>query len=646
MNKVFYPRLAIINIKKDSKTYITYIITCIGTIIMFYIMHAISINEGLDGKSGSGALKSILHLGTIIIGIFSAIFLYYTNSFLLKRRKKEIGLYNILGLEKKHIARVLLFENLIISLISLFLGIAIGTILNKLMFLALLKMLSFPVAFGFSISVPSIFMTLKVFLGIFFVILISNLLQVTILKPIDLLKGSQQGEKEPQTKWFLTILGLITIGSGYTIALRVQSPLAALNQFFIAVILVMIGTYCIFTSGSIAFLKLMRKNKGFYYKTKKFISISGMLYRMKQNAVGLANICILSTAVLVTLSTTVALYVGVEDALETRYPRDIVLRASDINESEAQKIDEILERAIKNNNMIINDKLNYWSNTTAAILQDGRYVLEEKDFYNPNINMLTFISISDYNRLEGENISLSDDEILLFSLSKEYGKNTITIGEKVLKVKEELDSPVLGISKGMDIVDSYVLIANNINIANSESKLDYVIYFDVENSEQNTLNFVKNLNENFKESELSIILESRDNNREDFYMIYGGLFFIGIFLGSLFLMATVLIIYYKQISEGYDDKERFEIMQKVGMSKIEIKEIIKKQILMVFFLPLVFTVLHIAFAFPMITKLLAIFNLTNVALFQLSTIATILIFAAIYGVIYSLTAREYYKIVE
>lgn len=646
MNKVFYPRLAIINIKKDSKTYIPYIITCIGTIIMFYIMHAISINEGLDGKSGSGALKSILHLGTIIIGIFSAIFLYYTNSFLLKRRKKEIGLYNVLGLEKKHIARVLLFENLIISLISLFLGIAIGTILNKLMFLALLKMLSFPVAFGFSISVPSIFMTLKVFLGIFFVILISNLLQVTILKPIDLLKGSQQGEKEPQTKWFLTILGLITIGSGYTIALRVQSPLAALNQFFIAVILVMIGTYCIFTSGSIAFLKLMRKNKGFYYKTRNFISISGMLYRMKQNAVGLANICILSTAVLVTLSTTVALYVGVEDALETRYPRDIVLSSSDINESEAQKIDEILERAIKNDNMIINDKLNYWSNTTAAILQDGRYVLEEKDFYNPNINMLTFISISDYNRLEGKNISLSDDEILLFSLSKEYGKNTITIGEKVLKVKEELDSPVLGISKGMDIVDSYILIANNINIANSESKLDYVIYFDVENSEQNTLNFVKNLNENFKESELSVILESRDNNREDFYMIYGGLFFIGIFLGSLFLMATVLIIYYKQISEGYDDKERFEIMQKVGMSKIEIKEIIKKQILIVFFLPLGFTALHIAFAFPMITKLLAVLNLTNVALFQVSTIATILIFAAIYGMIYSLTAREYYKIVE
>lgn len=646
MNNLFYLRLAIINIKNNSKTYIPFVITCIGTITMFYIMHAISVNEGLEGKSGSESLKSILRLGTIIIGIFSATFLYYTNSFLLKRRKKEIGLYNVLGLEKKHIARVLLFESIITSLISLTLGILGGVILNKLMFLVLLKLLSFRVAFGFSISVPSIFMTLIVFLGIFLVVLLSNLLQITMLKPIDLLKGSEHGEREPKTKWAMTIIGLIALGTGYGIALRVQSPLAALNQFFFAVLLVMVGTYALFTAGSIALLKLLRKNKRFYYQIRNFISISGMLYRMKQNAVGLANICILSTAVLVTLSTTVALYVGVEDALQSRYPRDIVMVASDITSGEVQKLEEILETEIKSNDLAIKDKLNYWSNTFAVVVIDGKFMLQKKGVYNSNISMLTAIPVSDYNRLEEKNVSLSDDEVIMFSPTKRYGKSTITIGDKTFKVKKEPDSPILGMSGETDIVDSYVVLLNDINLTDNNGNREYLVYFDVESSDQNILMLAKDLNQKFMENQLPVRIESPVKNRQDFYMIYGGLFFIGIFIGSLFLMATVLIIYYKQISEGYDDKERFEIMQKVGMSKIEIKRTIKSQILTVFFLPLASTVLHITFAFPMITKLLAVLNLKNVALFQLSTVTTILVFAVIYAAIYSLTAREYYRIVE
>ncbi|WP_406542331.1 FtsX-like permease family protein [Clostridium ljungdahlii] len=378
MNKLFYPRLAVINIKKNSKTYFPFILTCICTIMMFYIMHAISINKGLDGASGSESLKTLLFLGTIVIGIFSAIFLFYTNSFLIKRRKKEIGLYNVLGLEKKHIAKILFFECIFTSVISLTAGLIGGIILNKLMFLLLIKMLNFKVSFGFSISVPSIIKTLIVFCSIFFVTLLSNLFQIKILKPIELLKGSEQGEKEPKTKWIMTIIGLAALCGGYGIALNVKSPLAALNLFFGAVILVMIGTYALFTAGSIAVLKFLRKQKNFYYKTGHFISVSGMMYRMKQNAVGLANICILSTAVLVMLSTTISLYAGMEDILKLRYPRDIVVTAKETNKSQIQKLDETLNSELKNGKIDMKGKLYYFDNSLEVVKKDGKFLSIKK----------------------------------------------------------------------------------------------------------------------------------------------------------------------------------------------------------------------------------------------------------------------------
>ncbi|MEQ8197415.1 MAG: ABC transporter permease [Clostridiaceae bacterium] len=647
MSKLFYPRLAVINIKNNSKTYFPFIVTCICTIMMFYIMHAISIYKGLEGAGGSASLKSILNLGTIVIGIFSGIFLFYTNSFLVKRRKKEIGLYNVLGLEKKHIAMVMFLESIFTSGFSLAAGLTGGVILNKLMFLLILKLLKFKVYLGFSVSVPSIIITLIVFTGIFFVTLLSNLVQIRIMKPIDLLKGTQHGEKEPKTKWIMTVIGLAALGTGYGMALKVQSPLSALNLFFIAVVLVMTGTYALFTAGSITVLKLLRKHKSFYYKTSNFISISGMLYRMKQNAVGLANICILSTAVLVMVSTTVSLYAGMEDVLRTRFPKDIMINASQITENQAQKLDEIIDAETKNSKIDIKNKLNYWINGFASVKKDDKFISAKEPSPASNISMMVFIPISDYNRLEGKNITLADDEAILFSNAKNLGKNSITIENKTFKVKQVLDEPLFGMENGMgDIVDSYVLFVNNIDAIEKIGKKEYSIGFDVEGTDKETLALSNKLNEKFIENGIEVRIESSAGSREDFFMVYGGLFFLGIFLGTLFLMATVLIIYYKQISEGYDDKERFEIMQKVGMSKNEIKKTIRSQVLMVFFLPLAATVIHIAFAFPMITKLLAVLNLTNVSLFMLCTLFTILVFAVIYVVVFSLTARVYYKIVE
>ncbi len=647
MNKLFYPRLAVINIKKNSKTYFPFILTCICTIMMFYIMHSISINKGLDGMSGAESLKLLLSLGTIVIGIFSAIFLFYTNSFLIKRRKKEIGLYNVLGLEKKHIAKILCFECIFISVISLTIGLIGGIILNKLMFLLLIKMLNFKVSFGFSISVPSIIKTLIVFCSIFFATLLSNLFQIKILKPIELLKGSEQGEKEPKTKWIMTIIGLAALCGGYGIALNVKSPLAALNLFFGAVILVMIGTYALFTAGSIAVLKFLRKQKNFYYKTDHFISVSGMMYRMKQNAVGLANICILSTAVLVMLSTTISLYAGMEDSLKLRYPRDIVVTARENNKNQIQKLAETLNSELKSGKIDMKDKLYYFDNSLEVVKKDGKFLSVKKDPGKTNISMIEAIPISDYNRLEEKNITLHDNEVILFSKVKNYTDDTINIDNKNFKIKQRLHKPVDGLNNSMiDLVDTYIIFVNNIDYVGKNSFKEYTTAFNINGTNKEILSISDKLNKKFAENKIKANAESAISGREQFLSLYGGLFFLGIFLGALFLMATVLIIYYKQISEGYEDKERFEIMQKVGMDKKEIKKTIRSQVLMVFFLPLVFTVIHIAFAFPMITKMLAVLGLKNVNLFILSTAGTIIVFAAIYTIVFSLTARVYYKIVE
>lgn len=655
MNKMLYLKLARTNIKANGKTYFSYVITCISTIMMFYIMHALSINEGLNGVSGSESLKTILYFGTIVIGIFSAIFLFYTNSFLIKRRKKEIGLYNILGLGKKHIAIVLFYENLFISLISLVIGLMGGVILNKLMLLVLLKILNFAVPFGFSVSIPSMEVTLIVFIGIFTVTLISNLFQIHIAKPIELLKGGEHGEKEPKTKWLITMIGIIALGIGYAMALTVKSPLSALNLFFVAVVLVMIGTYCLFTAGSIAILKLLRKNKKFYYKTRNFTSVSGMLYRMKQNAVGLANICILSTAVLVMISTTVSLYIGMEDGLKARFPRNVMINASGISENQTKKLNDIIELETKETK--IKNKVSYSSEGFIATRTNDTFLLRNADdAFSSDFYFLVTIPLSDYNRLEVKNVTLKDDELLIFSTVKNYGKNLITIQDKSFKVKEELSTLVITNKNAMDIVGTYILILNdieavrNINADVTGTKLSvpaYKVDFDMEGTDKEIISFTDKLKQNFsQEIPISVSIKSAAASKESFFAVYGGLFFLGIFLGTLFLMATVLIIYYKQISEGYDDKERFNIMQKVGMSNAEIKESINRQILMVFFLPLVFAVIHIAFAFPMIAKLLATLNLINVPLLRMCTVVTIIVFAVIYAVVYFLTARVYLKIVD
>lgn len=658
MNKFFYQKLAINNIQKNSKTYVPYILTCIGTIMMFYNMCFLVVAKDIGSVSDSGSIRYILFLGAIVIGIFSLIFLFYTNSFLIKRRKKEFGLFNILGMEKRHVARIMFHETIITAAISLISGLILGILISKLMILLLLKLISFEATFGFEVPIIVVLISAALFCGIFLVNLIYNIRQVHISNPIELLKGGSTGEKEPKTKRLMSIVGVLCLGAGYYIAVVTKSPLAALNLFFVAVLLVIIGTYCLFTAGSIAILKMLKKNKKYYYKPKNFIAVSGMIYRMKQNAAGLANICILSTCVIIMVSSTISLYVGVEDALRTRFPRNVIVDASNVSDEQAEVLDRLIEQKASELDVEIKNPIRYRVMNLVALQKGSEFITENfSGTSKNNFAVLIFMTKDQYNNVEHKNASLNNNEALVYSLRGDIPGNTLNIDGFELLIKENLTTFDSAEILSDMLTDSYIVVVDSKNTIdkvfqtrvineNDMEEFSYIYGFDAVTDAKTQINLINSLNDGRNELEIEGYAQGAETFRDSFYTLYGGLFFLGIFLGLLFIMATVLIIYYKQIVEGYDDKERFEIMQKVGMSQDEVKRAIKSQVLMVFFLPLIVAVIHIAFAFNVITRLLTIFNLTNIPLFALCTIATIVAFGIIYTIVYMLTARTYYKIVS
>lgn len=618
---------------------------------MYYIMHAIGNNPGLSQMAGGSSLEFLLGFGTVTIGIFSCIFILYTNSFLMKRRKKEIGLYNVLGMEKRHIAKMMLVESIIVFIICLTIGLVSGIILSKLMFLILLKLLGFTGAFVFTLSVKSVINVSILFACVFLLALTYNLMHIHLSNPIDLLKGGKVGEKEPKSKWFLTLIGVISLGSGYTIAQLVKAPLQALPTFFIAVVLVMIGTYALFTAGSIVILKRLKRNKSFYYKSNHFIAISGLIYRMKQNAVGLANICILSTAVLVTLSTTVSLYVGLEDSLSNQYPYDIIIGVNETSETRLDSIKSEIQTLSSTHNIEIEDFSSYIYTDFVAEEIEGKYVASDPYNYTVNSSVIYLVNISDYNAYAGTDYTLDANDVVLLSLGDPYAAQDISINDITFNITQNVDAFYDYSSGNTNWLKGFILFVNDVETI--QALLDSVdpeaaqasrsISFNMPDDD---VSYIWDLRETLFEKDIINAFRSKELSKSDFITIYGGFLFVGLFLGALFLSATVMIIYYKQISEGYDDKARFEIMQKVGMSFKEIKGSIKSQILLVFFLPLLTAMLHICFAFNVITKLLAIFTFTNTFLFFICTVITLLVFAAIYFLVYILTAKSYYKIVK
>jgi len=655
VSKGFFPKLALINIKKNKQSYLPYIISCICTVMMFYIMHSISRNKGLFEMYGGDYIVSILNMGAIIIAIFSIIFLFYTNSFLMKRRKKELGLYNILGLEKKHIGKMMLYETAIIAFASIAIGLLGGMLLYKFIFMLLLKIISFQIPLTFSVPASSVAFTILLFGAIFTLSLLFNLGQVHLANPVELLKGSNQGEKEPRVQWPLVLIGVVSLGAGYAIALFIESPLEALSSFFVAVICVMIGTYALFTAGSIALLKMLKKNKKYYYKINHFTSVSGMIYRMKQNAVGLSNICILCTAILIMLSTTISFYAGQENVLRTRYPQDTIIRYNNANDENIAKINELIDTFKENEEVSVSNAISYRYSTLLTSRDADSFATyedTENSIYTSISEsfLLTLIPLNDFNQMKGTSLTLDDGEVYIYSSKNIYEGSTITINGQAFNVKEaSLSSDSDDTMSNTFAQGSYNIIVKDINVLNqaaASAGFSYFIGFDMEGNQDTVIHLTDTLKSQLSENVPEAYLESLESERQSFMSLYGGLLFLGIFLGILFMLATTLIIYYKQVSEGYEDKERFEIMQKVGMSKNEVKKSIKSQIVMIFTLPLATAIIHIAFAFKIITKILAVLNLSDVPLFVICTIITIAVFSLIYGIVYSLTAKTYYKIVQ
>lgn len=652
MNRFFYLNLAWSNMKKNLSMYLPFSLATIVTIIMFYTLNSIQQNEGILSMPGAVSLKMMLLLGLYVIAIFASTFLFYTNNFLMKQRKKELGLYNVLGMGKRHIAIILFFETLILYVTTFVIGIISGTILGRLIFLILMKMMNCNIPINFKIEINSIVMTACLFGAIFIAMLIANMRQIQVTKPIDLLRSSNVGEREPKTKWLVAIIGIITTALGYWIALTIKSPLIVMFLFFIAVILVIIGTYTLFTAGSIVVLKALRKNKKYYYKTKHFIGISGMLYRMKKNAVGLANICILSTMVLVTISTTVSLYYGQNNIVEDSHPREVRIIADAKNENTKEQILEI----VKDNE---NNKKQY-KNLIAFDYYIYELSREENSFSETNHDKVNcqmfFIKLDDYNSMENTNLKLSDNEILLYS-DTEYNNENLLIKNEEFKIKSHLDNFSFSKFDSMGLYESFYVVLPNENIFNkllkdakaeinkNEVRHSY-IGFDYQQGVKEGKIFNTQIYNSLKEYDIDAYLTTKEGRKSDYMALFGGFLFIGSFLGILFIMETALIIYYKQISEGYEDRQRFQIMQKVGLSLDEVKKSIRSQVLTVFFLPLVVAVIHVAGAFNMITRLLALFKLTDIRLFLICTLATVVIFALIYGVVYWITTKSYYKIVR
>ena len=630
--------------------------------MMYYMVSSLSMNPNMMNMIGGDVMQQILSLGIYVITVFAVIFLFYTNSFLIKRRKREFGLFNILGMEKKHLSIVIALESMIVFLVSMVLGIGIGILLDKAFYLLIAKMLNASIALGFYISYQSIVNSIILFLIIFVLMYLFSLIQINLSNPIELLHGDQHGEKEPKTKWLLALIGLICLGTGYYMSVSIQDPVTAFAFFMVAVILVVIGTYMLFTAGSIVILKLLRKNKRYYYKTNHFISVSNMIYRMKQNAVGLGNICILSTMVLVMLSTTISLWVGMNDIIETRFPRDITVSINSVDSNQALYTIDDMNYAIEQAGIQTEDELVYRTLSVSAFNQGNTYTFGNENMSLQDISnvvVLYFITLDDYNITEGTNVSLAPDEVLVFPSGKQFDHKTIDIASNTFKIKGILDSIKADSNYSANLQNSMFVVVDSMDTLFMIDDLQKQAYGDNASYIHTSYDFNLSKSEGMSVKEATdalianypgdttyMMVDTQEGNYEDLLSLYASFLFIGIFLSFLFIMATVLIMYYKQITEGYEDKKRFEIMQKVGLDKREVKKTINSQVLTVFFLPLVVAAIHIVFAFPMIEKMLRLLYLDNTNLYIMTTVICFGVFALVYVLIYFLTSKVYYGIVR
>lgn len=664
MNRKMFFKLAGNNIRKNKNVYFPFILMGATMICVFYMMYAIELQADMADLRGGAVLGTVLDLGVKVTGFLSVLIVFYTNSFLMKKRTSEIGLYNILGLEKKHIRRMLTMESAIVVFTCIASGLITGIVLSKLVFMFLLKLVNLSSSIPFTISVRAIIITIILFACIYTFTLIYNCCKISISRPVEMLRNANVGEREPKSKWILGLLGIVTLGIGYFLAVHTNNGVEALNQFFFAVLFVIVGTYLLFMTGSIIFLKILKKNKNFYYNKKHFTTISGMIYRMKQNAAGLSSICLLSTAVILTLATTFSLYIGIDDIIDLRFPYNAMQEYNIPDNAEQVDFDTIKlvnEQTAKDHDVSLKDLNYYYSFELYGTLTSEGEVKDE--FLSMNdYAIVTFLTYDDYMRLCKGSVftgsSLQDNEVFISTPVDKYkNMENLTIGNCKYKVADnKYDEVCTNIMQ-----DSYFKNFNGVIVitkdlsaikkicldySGSTKELTEKYSFNIEGDKDNAKAFCQNVESNLKDAGVNGInsIKDRYSSYDDAFQIYGGLIFVGIFVGLIFLLTTVLIIYYKQISEGISDRDKFVIMRKVGMSDHEVKKVIKDQILIVFFVPVVVAVIHIGFSFDMMKKIMALFNLENTGLFIRITAITIVIFTLIYTLVYTLTAKTYYKL--
>lgn len=655
----FFPRLALVNLVRNGRFYGPYLLSCVVTAAMYYILKFLAYNEGLENVRGAMYLRSFAGVGCFVAAGLSAVILLYANSFVMKRRQRELGLYNILGLEKRHIARMCLWETLFCAAVTLAGGILLGILFSKAVVLLLLKLARVPAQFGMEISLRGVTETSMLFAVLFLLTLAQNLFRLGRAKPVDLLHSASAGEREPRTKRLLVVLGILTLGGGYALAITTKNPVDAMLLFFGAVFLVIIGTYCLFTAGSIAVLKRLRANPRFYYQTRHFTAVSGLLYRMKQNAVGLASICILSTMVLVTVSTTIAMNIGLENALNEMFPYDIEF----IQDLERQPGDPManlreVEDAAARSGGFTDSRYytRYW--VYCGVRGDEISLNLDQNCTRTEVEVVT---AEDYNRLTGSDYILAPDEVLAcpkylgdfpsgFTISARFGEAGLSfhVREEITETIRHATTTLLGSDEAhLFLVVSDQAAAEAIcDLDASRSARQFRVQMNLAGKDfQEKLAQTERLVLELSKRDGGVGFTSKQDQAQDFYAMYGGFLFLGVFLGLLFLLATVLIIYYKQISEGYEDQRRYLILRQVGMSRREINASIQSQILLVFFLPLGAAALHVFMAFPMLSRMLELFNLYDVGLFALCTAGTLAVFCLIYALVFAWTARAYSRLV-
>ena len=681
MKNGLYLKLSVNGIKKNKKLYLPYLITCICMVMMFYLIDYLAVSPQFAQIKGGDTMQMILGFGSGVIAIFSLILLYYTNSFLIRRRQREFGLYHILGMGKIDLVKIMVFENLLISVVTIAGGIVGGILFSKLGELLAAKILGSNAGLSMKISVPALVATAMLFLAIFTLIMLRMIVSVYRLKPVELLKSEKTGEKPPKANWIFAVIGLLLLGVAYYLSLTIKDPLAAMVWFMVAVVLVILATYLLFIAGSVAFCKMMQKKKGYYYKTNHFISISSMIYRMKRNGAGLASICILSTMVLVMVSSTTSLYMSMEHGLNLRYPKSVLIemytkpdQTEEMKETQNGQIVDLVQNVLKEHNQTAENPENYRMLTVSGIVSKNEIYFNPENAPGVNgvntfdhLKMIYALPMEAYNRIMGTNLELASGEAYLYTKDSDFAYDQITVENSgTWSIKGHLDKMI---SNGNDIAnvnsslylvvpgleDIKALEEGNVFVYGANGSYEKWYYnFDLSCGDEEQIKIQNEIEEKInalaeQESDsifFGVSTDSRAASRADYQALYGGLFFLGILLGVVFILGMVLIIYYKQITEGYEDQDRFQILMKVGMTPKEVRQTINSQVMTVFFLPLVAAGIHTAFAFPMIEKMVQLLAFTDRKFLILVTVCSYLVFALFYIIVYLVTSKQYYKIVS